>query len=64
MPKKKATKPQPKPALAAAADLPEPEHVPKERVGEVVQDFIDFGGVTTVIAQEENATTWLVRATA
>ena len=67
MPKKKSkrtkTKAGPAPAAAAPGGLPQPEHVPKERVGEVVQDFIDVGGATTVVTQQEDSDTWLVRAT-
>lgn len=47
----------------APAGLPQPELVPKDKVGETVQDFIDFGGAKAVEAREQDAKTWLVTAT-
>lgn len=46
------------------ADLPQPQRVPKNQVGQVIQDFIDFGNATAVAAQEESEDVWLVSATA
>jgi hypothetical protein len=47
----------------ASAGLPQPEVVPKDKVGETVQDFIDFGGAKAVEAHEQNPNNWLVTAT-
>jgi hypothetical protein len=49
--------------LVAATDLPAPQIVPKDKVGETVQDFIDFGGATAVKAEQQDAQNWLVTAT-
>lgn len=59
-----AAKAESAPPAAAPARLPAPERVPKERVGEVVQDFIEFGGARAVMSREESGGTWLVTATA
>ncbi len=49
---------------SAFPNLPAPQRVPKDRVGEVVQDFIDAGLATAVEAHQESGDTWLVTATA
>jgi hypothetical protein len=49
--------------LAATANLPAPQIVPKDKVGETVQDFIDFGGAKTVQAEQQDAQNWLVTVT-
>jgi len=42
--------------------LPKPVRVPEDEVGEVVQDFIDFGGVTAIEVFQEKPGIWVVRA--
>lgn len=50
-------------ANLAAVSLPAPQTVPKNKVGETVQDFIDFGGAKAVQAEQQDAQNWLVTAT-
>jgi len=58
-----AGKSKTKKAAAKAPDgLPQPEIVPRDKVGEKVQDFIDFGGAKAVEAREQDAKNWLVTA--
>lgn len=49
-------------AATHLASLPQPQRVPQSRVGEVVQDFIDFGGARSVSAVALSAGDWLVTA--
>ena len=66
MPKKKRTirKEADPDEAASPTDLPDAERVPKDKVGEVVEDFSTFGGAKAVEAHEESNGTWLVTATA
>ena len=62
---KKSTKKKKKAVAAAsplsvAPGLPQPQHVPQDRVGEVVQDFISFGRANSVETHRESEDMWLV----
>jgi hypothetical protein len=63
MPKKAKKKTGPaaaQPQLGVSPGLPQPQHVPQDRVGEVVQDFISFGRANSVEAHRESEDMWLV----
>lgn len=60
-PKKPTTRPKkPRATTLAANNLPQPQLVPRDQVGQVVQDFIDFGGVRRVVSIEQPGGLWLV----
>lgn len=49
-------------AETSAATRPAPQLCPKGEVGNVVQDFIDFGGAASVTSTEQPDGQWLVQA--
>ena len=55
------TRPQATGAVPAVAS-PVPQLCPKGEVGNVVQDFIDFGGATAVTSAQQPDGQWLVQS--
>ena len=67
MPSPKSKKPKAlaqTPAAPTPSNLPKPQRVPKNDVGETVQDFVSFGSATIVQARQESGAIWVVSALA